>query len=291
MANEWQRWYQHEIDKWQGSATVQTFSDAGYRAFHNLIMAQFQQDDGKLPSAPSQLAKLSRMGSRWPKIADEVMGEFMDDGDGRIYNATQYKAWVAAKDRHVAYMNRRRKHKGIDSASIDNLSLIDNASLDDSQGIDNTKEKEKEKKDKDSCTEASSVQPMSAPPFTSLPLVSGDEFPISLEQFLAWEKAFPGIDVENQLQRLRVWLQANPRRGSTRRGILKRAVNWLSTAQDRPQGGGGYGGNRNQQRTNGNIDALRSAAAEVDSNVLGWPGGGATIQRERRDVEALLIPT
>lgn len=292
MAADWQRWYQHEIDKWQGSATVQTFSDAAYRAFHNLIMAQFQQDDGKLPSDPTQLSKLSRMGTRWLKVAGEVLAEFEIDEYGRIFNSTQYKTWQAAHVRHIAYLNRPKKRKGgvIDDVSIDDQYNIDTSSLEDSQLIDNTKEKKKEKKDKDSCTEASSV-----PPFTTLPLVSGEEFPISFEQFAGWEKAFPGVEVENQLQRLRVWLQANPRKGSTRKGILKRAVNWLSTAQDRSHGGiygaGASSGNRNQQRTNGNLEAARSAASTISAEILDWPSGSAASQRERGDVEAVLIET
>jgi len=137
MASDWQRWYQHEIDKWQGSATVQTFSDAAYRAFHNLIMAQFQQEDGKLPESPAQLAKLSRMGVRWPKVAEEVMSAFEADGVGRVYNPTQYKTWQAAKDRHLAYMNRKRRRAGepIDNVSMGDLSATDEESLDDSQRI------------------------------------------------------------------------------------------------------------------------------------------------------------
>ena len=292
MAEDWQRWYQHEIDKWQGSATVQTFSDAAYRAFHNLIMAQFQQADGKLPNSPTELAKLSRMGTRWIKVAREVLAEFEADDSGRIFNPTQYRAWLAARDRHVAYLNRRKKshRSAIDEVSMSDQYSIDTSSIADSQLIDNTKEKEKEKKEKDYCTETSSV-----PPFTTLPLVSGGEFPVSFEQFAAWEKAFPGVEVENQLQRLRVWLQANPRKGSTGRGILKRAVNWLSTAQDRSHGGN-YGtrssiGNRNQQRTNSNLEAARSVASTVGAEILDWPGGGAASQRERGDVEAVLIET
>lgn len=297
MASEWQRWYQHEIDKWQGSATVQTFSDAAYRAFHNLIMAQFQQDDGKLPNTPAQLAKLSRMGPRWPKVADEVMSEFEVDADGRIYNVTQYKGWQAARERHQAYMNRKKRRTSdfIDNASIGDQSTIDLESLTDSHGIDDTKEKgkkkEKEKRDKNSCTE-----PSSAPPFATLPLIGGDEFLVSVEQFEAWQKAFPAVDVENHIQRMKVWLHEHPERMKTRKGVGRFAINWLSREQDKPQGGSSYGAqpsfsNRNQQRTNSNVEAARSAAAAIGAEILDFPGGSKTGNGQRRDVEAVFSET
>jgi len=218
MAGDWQRWYQHEIDKWQGSATVQTFSDVAYRGFHNLIMAQFQTDDGKLPNNPAQLAKLSRLGPRWAKAADEVLAEFQDDGNGRIFNATQYKAWEAARARHEAYVTRKSKRdtlpggkpkagdpapidtpsigdrSGIDTPSIEDGSGIDNPSIDISQGIDDTKEKEKkkEKKDKDKSAGAS---PAPVDPVLFFPLAEGTQYGVDRSRLPGWQEAFPGVDV------------------------------------------------------------------------------------------------
>ena len=313
MANEWTQWYPHEIDAWQGSATIQTFSDAGYRAFHNLIMVQFQQPNGKLIDDDVLLAKHSRMGARWLMsrpgmltIAEEVRACLTVDTEGFIYSPKQLRKWERAHTKHIAYVDRldtARKAKAAQhtaAASINTSihrathSVIDSSiNRDVNSPIDNSiprAESERERNIKASCAEASS-----APPFATLPLVSGEEFPISIEQFATWEKAFPGIEVENQLQRLRVWLQANPRKGSTHKGILKRAVNWLSTAQDRSHGGS-YGasnaiGNRGQQRTNGNIEAARSAASTIGAEILDWPGGSKASSRERGDVEAVLRET
>jgi len=84
--------------------------------------------------------------------------------------------------------------------------------------FDGTKEKGKtkgkEKEVQNSCAEVNS-----APPFAILPLVSGDEYPISLEQFQQWVKAFPAVDVENHSQRMKVWLYEHPDRMKTRKGI------------------------------------------------------------------------
>jgi hypothetical protein len=105
MPAKWQQWYPHGIDAWQGSALVQSLSDAGYRAYHNLLMEQFQQPDGMLPDDDRQLALLSRMGIRWnqpregqPTIAEEVLIAFEPNGEGRVFNRRQYEGWLEAKN-------------------------------------------------------------------------------------------------------------------------------------------------------------------------------------------------
>src|SRR6185437_13200889 len=104
MPENWQRWYPHDIQSWNSSAGVQAFTDAAYRAFHTLLMAQFESEDGMLPNDARQLAKLSRMGVRWleprtgyPTIAEEVMEEFEAGPEGRVYNARMYKEWLRSR--------------------------------------------------------------------------------------------------------------------------------------------------------------------------------------------------
>ena len=106
MADKWQIWYPHKIDAWQGSATIQTFSDGAYRGYHNLIMAQFQAEDGMLPDDDRALAKESRLGPRWPEYAAEIRAHLETDVPGRIYSATQYALWQEAHGKHVEYLER-----------------------------------------------------------------------------------------------------------------------------------------------------------------------------------------
>ena len=102
MPAKWQQWYPHYIDGWNGSAAVQGFTDAAYRAYHNLLMAQFESEDGMLD--PDRLAKSSRMGVRWnqpregmPTISEEVMEEF-ESANGRVYNPRLRQEWLKAKE-------------------------------------------------------------------------------------------------------------------------------------------------------------------------------------------------
>jgi hypothetical protein len=113
MAGKWQLWYPHKIDAWQGSATIQTFTDAAYRGFHNLIMEQFQAEDGMLPDDDLQLARMSRLGVRWEQVKHEVRPALTSNGSGRIYSATQFHLWQDASARHDAYIGRMTKARAI----------------------------------------------------------------------------------------------------------------------------------------------------------------------------------
>jgi uncharacterized protein YdaU (DUF1376 family) len=105
MRETWQQWYAHYIDRWLSSDKVEDLSDAAYRAYHRLIMRQFQQPDGMLPDDENELARLSRKVDEWDQIRDEVMQFFPEAGDGRRCNPFQYSKWCDARD---AYLKSRR---------------------------------------------------------------------------------------------------------------------------------------------------------------------------------------
>ena len=46
----------------------------------------------------------------------------------------------------------------------------------------------------------------------------------------AWTAAFPSLDLAQEFTRMELWLQANPARRKTAKGIRKFAVNWLLRA-------------------------------------------------------------
>lgn len=119
MPQAFQSWYQHDIDAWQGSAAVQEMTDSEYRAFHHLLMAQFQSEDGMLPDDDKLLAKLSRKRAEWPQIREAVLEEFESGGNGRIYNVRMHNEWKRSRDNYAKCVNaskaateaRRRKTK------------------------------------------------------------------------------------------------------------------------------------------------------------------------------------
>lgn len=75
-----------------------------------------------------------------------------------------------------------------------------------------------------------------APPAPSaivLPLNDGTDYPVSMEQCQEWAGLYPAVDVIQQLRGMKGWLDANPAKRKTRRGINAFIVRWLAREQDR----------------------------------------------------------
>lgn len=75
-----------------------------------------------------------------------------------------------------------------------------------------------------------------APPVIELPLNDGDIYPVTQEQAAEWGSLYPAVDVMQQLRAMKGWLNANPAKRKTRRGILRFVNGWLSREQDRGRG-------------------------------------------------------
>lgn len=67
----------------------------------------------------------------------------------------------------------------------------------------------------------------------SLPLNDKTHFAISEPQVEQWKELYPAVDVIQELRKMLAWLDANPDRRKTKRGIKAFCVNWLSREQDR----------------------------------------------------------
>lgn len=72
-----------------------------------------------------------------------------------------------------------------------------------------------------------------APPVVTLPLNTGEEFPVTVEQVDEFSELFPAVDVPQQLRAMRAWLLANKPKRKTKTGILRFVTSWLSRDQDR----------------------------------------------------------
>jgi len=83
--------------------------------------------------------------------------------------------------------------------------------------------------------EAAPCQP-TAPPIITLMLNDKTEYPVTEEQVEEWTKLYPAVDVMQELRKMKGWLDANPSKRKTKKGILRFINNWLSKEQDR----GGY---------------------------------------------------
>lgn len=65
---------------------------------------------------------------------------------------------------------------------------------------------------------------------------SNDSVAITTEQVERWQTLYPNVDVMQSLRSMAGWLEANPTRRKTKRGMLKFVNNWLQREQDKPNG-------------------------------------------------------
>lgn len=66
-----------------------------------------------------------------------------------------------------------------------------------------------------------------------LPLIDGTDYDVPLPRIEKWSGAYPAVDIKQELYKMAAWLESNPVRRKTRRGIDRFINNWLSREQDR----------------------------------------------------------
>ncbi len=64
-------------------------------------------------------------------------------------------------------------------------------------------------------------------------LNTGETYQPEEADIIAWQRTYPAIDVHQELNAMESWLDANPTRRKTSRGIKRFINSWLSRAQDR----------------------------------------------------------
>ena len=64
-------------------------------------------------------------------------------------------------------------------------------------------------------------------------LNNGDTYTPDDTDVIQWQKAYPAIDVYQELNAMESWLDANPTKRKTPRGIKRFVNSWLARAQDK----------------------------------------------------------
>ena len=125
----------------------------------------------------------------------------------------------------------------------------------------------------------------------TLPLVDGSMYSISKGQVSEWASAFPGIEVKTELRQWKVWLDANPTRRKTAKGIARATVAWLSRAQDKSgNGNGGYANAKNLG--DNNFEVARRVIERIGKNSRSAGGNGHMSESDdgRENTKHLFLP-
>ena len=105
-------------------------------------------------------------------------------------------------------------------------------------------EREKETETK---KEAEAEADLSEPVFIQLPLTGSRSHSVAVSRLPYYRQLYPAVDVEAELRKMVGWLNANPSRRKTARGIEAFINSWLSRAQDSGPRVQTYGAGINKQ--------------------------------------------
>lgn len=74
----------------------------------------------------------------------------------------------------------------------------------------------------------------------------GEQYPVTQSQIDDWQSVYPAVNVLQEVKKAKAWLQANPAKAKTYRGMAKFLNGWMSRQQDK--GGSSQGQSYNSQR-------------------------------------------
>lgn len=80
---------------------------------------------------------------------------------------------------------------------------------------------------------SSTIAPTSFEVVANLPQNDGLLFQITKEQYDRWQELYPAVNVKSELSKIIGWLEANPSKRKTARGMLRFVNSWLSREQDK----------------------------------------------------------
>lgn len=144
--------------------------------------------------------------------------------DDRQFNSDQ------SKDRQKRYRDRQKASRN-DNSDVTQPSRDGEVTPQDTETDTDISEA-----NASSCPEPEKSAPVVVSPTAiELPCVSGDPFPITEADVTEWREAFPAVDIRQQLAAMRSWLNANPTRRKTRKGMRRFVVSWLDRKQNSGQ--------------------------------------------------------
>ncbi len=162
--------------------------------------------------------------------------------DWNVHNTIRkdmYKETIYQKERDMLCVINGRyylKTGSVTDSVTDNVtdSVTDNVT--DSVTDNVTLSKDNISKDnisKDSALCSEPEAPPSEPPLISLPLNDKSFHDVFCEDVDDWKELYPAVDIVQELRKMKGWLNSNPTKRKTRRGINRFINSWLAREQDK----------------------------------------------------------
>ena len=217
-------YYQFNIGDYKSHTShLEPLEDLAYRR----MMDYCYLNEIGLPESVEEIARLISMRTHCDCIAN-VLREFFHFENGCYYNkrieaeisAYHEKSEKAAKSAKARWAKNKKK---TDANALRTVCENDaNAMLNTKQETLNTKQDIIASSQDDS--QLAGTLPTNK---------KGEEFPVYQKDIELWTDTYPKVDVIQQLKKIRAWLDANPTKRKTSKGMKKFINNWLSREQDR----------------------------------------------------------
>ena len=248
-------YYQFNIGDYQShTAHLEPLEDVAYRRMLDWCYLH----ERPLPHDIEQISKLIRMRSHSDCITSVLREFFVRTPEGwwkdRIGKEIEK---TGDKSRKASESAKARWHKGKDDANALPAQSERNATH-------NTLPKTQDTKHKTQL----SVEPQSvSQPVVEVPILGNKVYGINQEMVNEWSKAYPAVDVQAELQKMRVWAMSNPTMQKTSTGIPRFVNAWLSKAQNEagrvPSSAFKTQGDRNAEVINGLTRGLLGSGKNV----------------------------
>lgn len=224
---------------WRKDSALQSCSIAAQGLWINLLCIAHECDpyghlsvNGK-PMQPAQIGRLVGLSAKeCQALLDELEGAgvFSREDDGTIYSRRMVederirnlRAEAGRLGGNPALVGKKVKQKDNQNPNLD-LTPSSSSSSSSSENLKPT---------------APSDESLDAadPPIESIPLTTGEEFPIRKSLIAEFERLYPALDVPQTLREMRGWCLANPTRRKTKSGVLRFVNGWLAKEQNRAPG-------------------------------------------------------
>ena len=171
------------------------------------------------------------------KDIDKALDKLSAVGLVRVYKAQgrpylQLVTWAE----HQRIRNQKSKYPGYTcdcELLLSNDSKGQQKEASDNKCVRNPIQSES-KSESESNTDICSEQKAAAePPVITLPLNTGEEYPVTQGDAEGWMELYPAVDVMQCLRNMKGWLISNPAKRKTARGITRFITTWLQKEQDR----------------------------------------------------------